>query len=224
MIAHHNPALRRCRFIGPCRMVRYPDYKVTKHNMYQKADPAGIKKNMAQTLHSCTISPFRPPGEPSPTRQRGEKTKKYGAHAPQLHHIFPVANQPDNQGFSKVAQPAHRNRHHCKGGGSGVGRWTLAVALPALSLSSPYQAITRSWHCQEHSAILLYTAESTCSFCLEHFPYYSGKRRRATNGVLVAKNFSGGGWSGRIGWRRILYTDASPTFQDQRRIATARPT
>src|SRR5260221_207548 len=248
MIAHHNPALRRCRFIGPCRMVRYPDYKVTKHNMYQKADPAGIKKNMAQTLHSCTISPCRPTGEPSPTRQRGEKTKKYGANAPQLHHIlylsrtnpgdakkyganapqlhhiFPVANQPDNQGFSKVAQPAHRNRHHCKGGGSGVGRWTLAVALPALSLSSPYQAITRSWHCQEHSAILLYTAESTCSFCLEHFPYYSGKIRRATNGVLVAKNFSGGGWSGRIGWPRILYTDASPTFQDQRRIATARPT
>ncbi len=27
------------------------------------------------------------------------------------------------QDFSKVAQPAHRNRHHCKGGGSGVGRW-----------------------------------------------------------------------------------------------------
>src|SRR5260370_18994263 len=102
---------------------------------------------MAQTLHSCTISPFRPPGEPSPISQRGEKTKKYGANAPQLHHIlylsrtnpgdakkyganapqlhhiFPVANQPDNQGFSKVAQPAHRNRHHCKGGGSGVGRW-----------------------------------------------------------------------------------------------------
>src|SRR5216684_1187106 len=86
------------------------------------------------------------------------------------------------------------------------------------------QAITHSWHCQEHSAILLYTAESTCSFCLEHFPYYPGKRRRATNGVLVAKNFSGGGWSGRIGWRRILYTDASPTSQDKRRIAPARPT
>src|SRR5260370_39754061 len=48
--------------------------------------------------------------------------KKYGANAPQLHHIFPVTNQPDNQGFSKVAQPAHRNRHHCKGGGSAVGR------------------------------------------------------------------------------------------------------
>ena len=27
------------------------------------------------------------------------------------------------QGFSKVAQPAHRNRYHCKGGGSEVGRW-----------------------------------------------------------------------------------------------------
>src|SRR5216684_1853375 len=97
-------------------------------------------------------------------QRASQKAKKYGANAPQLHHIFP---------------------------------WQTN------------QVIARSWHCQEHSAILLYTAESTCSFCLEHFPYYPGKRRRATNGVLVAKNFSGGGWSGRIGWRRILYTDAS---------------
>src|SRR5260370_32659186 len=89
---------------------------------------------------------------------------------------------------------------------AGAAEWggaTLAVALPALSLNSPYQAITRSWHCQERSAILLYTAESTCSFCLEHFSYYSGKRRRATNGRLVAKNFSGSGWAGRTGLRRI---------------------
>src|SRR6266446_909220 len=109
-----------------------------------------------------------------------QKTKKYGANAPQLH--------------------------------------------PILCPSRTNQAIARSWHCQKHSAILLYTAESTCSFCLEHLPYYPGKRRRATNGVLVAKNFSGGGWSGRIGWRRILYIDASPTSQDTRRIAPARPT
>src|SRR6266446_5538667 len=148
--------------------------------MYQKADPASIKKNTAQMRHSCTISPLRPPGEPSLTSERGKNPKKCGANAPQLH--------------------------------------------PILCPSRTNQAIARSWHCQEHSAILLYTAESTCSFCLEHLPYYPGKRRRATNGVLVAKNFSGGGWSGRIGWRRILYIDASPTSQDTRRIAPARPT
>src|SRR5216683_2404825 len=147
--------------------------------MYQKADPASIKKIRRKCATVAPISPLRPPGEPSPTRQRGKNPKKYGANAPQLHHIFP---------------------------------WQTN------------QVIARSWHCQEHSAILLYTAESTCSFCLEHFPYYPGKRRRATNGVLVAKNFSGGGWSSRIGWRRILYTDASPTSQDKRRIAPARPT
>src|SRR6266851_5756174 len=142
--------------------------------MYQKADPASNKKIRRKCATVAPISPLRPPGEPSPTRQPGKKPKKYGANAPQLHHIFP---------------------------------WQTN------------QVIARSWHCQEHSAILLYTAESTCSFCLEHFPYYPGKRRRATNGVLVAKNFSGGGWSSRIGWRRILYTDASPTSQDKRRIA-----
>src|SRR6266481_3711512 len=127
----------------------------------------------------ATVAPYllcaRLGSHPRPAS--AEKQKKYGANAPQLHHISP---------------------------------WQTN------------QAIARSWHCQEHSAILLYTAESTCSFCLEHFPYYPGKRRRATNGVLVAKNFSGGGWSGRIGWRRILYTDASPTSQDKRRIAPAR--
>src|SRR5260221_11688181 len=110
---------------------------------------------------------------------------------------------------------------------AGAAEWgggTLAVALPALSLSSPYQAIARSWHCQEHSAILLYTAESTCSFCLEHFPYYPGKRRRATNVVLVAKNFSGGRWSSRLGWGRRLYNDAPPTSPDTNRNAPSRPT
>src|SRR6266446_9093219 len=55
--------------------------------MYQKADPASIKKNTAQMRHSCTISPLRPPGEPSPTSERGKNPKKCGANAPQLHHI-----------------------------------------------------------------------------------------------------------------------------------------
>src|SRR6266851_1586834 len=89
--------------------------------MYQKADPASIKKIRRKCATVAPISPLRPPGEPSPTRQRGKnpkkyganapqlhpisylsrtnpgKTKKYGANAPQLHHIFPVANQPGNR-------------------------------------------------------------------------------------------------------------------------------
>src|SRR3989442_13976739 len=43
------------------------------------------QKNTAQMRHSCTISPLHPPGEPFPARERREK---YGANAPQLHHIL----------------------------------------------------------------------------------------------------------------------------------------
>src|SRR5216684_121231 len=153
--------------------------------------------------HSCTHISFAPAWGAIPDQATREKPKKYGANAPQLHPISYLSRT--NPGKSKKYGANAPQLHH-------IFPWQTN------------QAIARSWHCQEHSAILLYTAESTCSFCLEHFPYYSGKRRRATNGVLVAKNFSGGGWSGRIGWRRILYTDASPTSQDKRRIAPARPT
>jgi len=55
--------------------------------MYQKADPASIKKNTAQTRHSCTLSSLHPPGEASPTSERGKNPQKYGANAPQLHPI-----------------------------------------------------------------------------------------------------------------------------------------
>src|SRR5712692_9163343 len=51
-------------------------------------EQAKKQKNTAQTRHSCTISPLRQPGEPSPVRERKEKTKKYGANAPQLHPIL----------------------------------------------------------------------------------------------------------------------------------------
>src|SRR5216684_7699169 len=55
--------------------------------MYQKADPASIKKIRRKCATVAPISPLRPPGEPSPTRQRGKNPKKYGANAPQLHPI-----------------------------------------------------------------------------------------------------------------------------------------
>src|SRR6266436_2008354 len=185
--------------------------------MYQKADPASIKKNTAQMRHSCTLFHIYQ----KPTQEKQKNTA-------QMRHSCTLSFRwQTNQAIrasQKLLNPHTGIAIIVRAGAAEWGGGTLAVALPALSLSSPYQAIARSWHCQEHSAILLYTAESTCSFCLEHFPYYPGKRRRATNGVLVAKIFSGGGWSSRIGWRRILYTDASPTSQDKRRIAPARPT
>src|SRR6266852_1811634 len=175
--------------------------------MYQKADPASIKKIRRKCATVAPISPLRPPGEPSPTRQRGKNPKKYGANAPQLHPISYLSRT--NPGKTKKYGANAPQLHAI--------RCSIDFCV-MLCNEQTNQVIARSWHCQEHSAILLYTAESTCSFCLEHFPYYPGKRRRATNGVLVAKNFSGGGWSSRIGWRRILYTDASPTSQDKRRI------
>src|SRR5260221_171390 len=172
------------------------------------------KKNTAQMRHSCTLS-FR-----WQTNQAIRASQKLLNPRTGIAIIVRAGAAEWGGGTLAVALPAL----FVRAGAAEWGGGTLAVALPALSLSNPYQTITRSWHCQEHSAILLYTAESTCSFCLEHFPYYPGKRRRATNGVLVAKNFSGGGWSSTNGWRRILYTDASPTSQDKRRIAPARPT
>src|SRR6266481_3711509 len=64
--------------------------------MYQKADPASIKKNTAQMRHSCTISSLRPPGEPSPTSERG-KTKKIRRKRATVAPYFTVANQPGNR-------------------------------------------------------------------------------------------------------------------------------
>src|SRR6266851_5140634 len=202
--------------------------------MYQKADPASIKKIRRKCATVAPISPLRPPGEPSPTRQRGKNPKKYGANAPQLHPISYLSrtNPGKTKKYGANAPQLHAircsidfcvmlcNEQAKKQKNTAQMRHSCTISFRWQT----NQVIARSWHCQEHSAILLYTAESTCSFCLEHFPYYPGKRRRATNGVLVAKNFSGGGWSSRIGWRRILYTDASPTSQDKRRIAPARPT
>ncbi len=50
-------------------------------------EQAKKQKNTAQTRHSCALSSLHPPGEPFPIGERRKNPKKYGANAPQLHHI-----------------------------------------------------------------------------------------------------------------------------------------
>jgi hypothetical protein len=54
-VTNHSRSWLVKSIIGLWWMFRYPDYKVTKHNMYQKADPASIKKIWRKR---ATVAPY----------------------------------------------------------------------------------------------------------------------------------------------------------------------
>jgi hypothetical protein len=66
------------------------------------------KKNTAQMRHSCTISPVRPPGEPSPTRGAREKPKKNTA---QMRHSCTLSGHKPPEKL--IRPPSEHNRDKC---------------------------------------------------------------------------------------------------------------
>src|SRR5216684_121233 len=74
--------------------------------MYQKADPASIKKIRRKCATVAPISPLRPPGEPSPTRQRGKNPKNMAQtrHSCTLFHIY---QEPTQEKAKNTAQTRH---------------------------------------------------------------------------------------------------------------------
>ncbi len=166
--------------IGPCRMFRYPDYKVKKHNMYQKPIQQASKKirrkcaTVAPYLLCARLGSHPQPGEQGKTQKI---RRKCATVAPYLlcarlgSHPRPASAGKPKKIRRKRATVAPYSIMYQKINSGDAKNTAQTRHICTISFRwQTNQAIARSWHCQEHSAILLYTAESTCSFCLKHFP------------------------------------------------------